>query len=82
MAELLDRQPSQAEPMRTGHQSAAHNRWLAVEIQDALDDRRPSISFEEAMAAMEAEIDAVERRSSIDCAPAEPPLPSHAPRRQ
>jgi len=79
---MSPRDASQAEPMRTGHQSAAHNRWLDGEIQDALDDRRPSISFEEAMAAMEAEIDAVERGSSIDCAPAEPPLPSHAPRRQ
>ena len=80
--DMSHRNASQAEPMRTGHRSAAHNRWLAAEIQDALDDPRPSLSFEEAMAAMEAEIDAVERRSSIDRAPAEPPLPSKAPRRQ
>jgi hypothetical protein len=76
------RNASQAELMRTGHQTAAHNRWLAAEVQDALDDLRPSLSFEEAMAVMEAEIDAVERDSAIDPAQAEQPFPSRAPRRQ
>lgn len=53
---------SQAEAMRTAHQAAAHNRWLAAEIQDALDDPRPSLPHDEVLAAMDAEIDAVERK--------------------
>ena len=80
--DMSPRDASQAEPMRTDHQTAAHNRWLAAEIQDALDDPRPSLPLEEAMAAMEAEIDAVERVSAIDRAPAQEPVPSRAPRWQ
>lgn len=76
------RDASQAELMRTGHQNADLNRWLAAEIQDALDDPRPSVPLERAIAAMESEIDAVERESAIDRAPAEQPVPSKAPRRQ
>lgn len=79
---MIPRDASQAEPMRTGHQTAAHLQWLAAEIQDALDDPRASLPLEEAMAGMEAEIDAVERESAIDRAPAKPPFPSRAPRRQ
>lgn len=52
--------------MRTAHQTAAHNRWLAAEIQDALDDSRPSLPIDEVMAAMNAEIDAVEREPAAD----------------
>lgn len=79
---MSPRNASQAELMRSGHQTAAHNRWLAAEIQDALDDPRPSLPLEEAMAAMEAEIDAVERESANNRAPAERSLPSRAPRRR
>jgi hypothetical protein len=46
--------------MRTAHQAAAHNRWLAAEIQESFDDPRPSVPHDEAMAAMDAEIDAIE----------------------
>ena len=76
------RNASQAEQMRTGHQTAAHNRWLAAELQDALDDPRPSLSFEVGMAAIDAEIDAVERESAIDPAQAEQPFLSRALRRR
>ena len=34
----------------------AYNRWLAAEIQAAIDDPRPSIPHEEVMAEMETEI--------------------------
>ena len=63
---MSPRDASQTEPMRTDHQTAAHNRWLAAEIQDALDDPALKPPLEEAMAAMEAGIDAVERVSAID----------------
>lgn len=52
---------SQAEAMRTAHQAAAHSRWLAAEIQESLQDLRPRVPHDEVMAAMDAEIDAVER---------------------
>ena len=73
---------SQTKLMRTDHQTAAHNRWLAAELQDALDDPRPSLSFEVGMAAIDAEIDAVERESAIDPAQAEQPFLSRALRRR
>ena len=78
---MSPRDASQAKLMRTCYQTAAHNRWLAAEIQDALDDPGPSLPLDEAMAAMEAEIDAVERESAINGAPPEQPFPSRAPRR-
>ena len=53
---------SQAEAMRTAHQAAAHNRWLAAEIQESLDDPRSNIPHDEVMAAMDAEIDAIENQ--------------------
>lgn len=53
---------SQADAMRTAHQAAAHNRWLAAEIQESLEDPRPSVPHDEVMAAMDAEIDTVERK--------------------
>ena len=34
----------------------AYTRWLAAEIQAAIDDPRPSIPHEEVMAEMEADI--------------------------
>lgn len=55
---------SQAEAMRTAHQAAAHNRWLAAEIQASLDDVRPSIPHEEVMAAIDAEIHAAANLSA------------------
>lgn len=51
---------SQADAMRTAHQAAAHNRWLAAEIQESLNDSRPSIPHDEVMDAMDAQIDAIE----------------------
>lgn len=73
---------SQAESMRTAHQTAAHSRWLAAEIQEALDDPRPRLPLDEVMAAMEAEIDAVARESAADRYPPESLVPSLGPRRQ
>ena len=34
----------------------AYTRWLAAEIQEAIDDPRPSIPHEEVMARMDAQI--------------------------
>lgn len=51
---------SQVEPLGIDHRTAAHLRWIAAEIQDALDDPRPSLPHDEVMATMDAVIDAVE----------------------
>jgi hypothetical protein len=57
---------SHAELMLAADQAAAHNRWLAAESQDAIVDPHPSLSFDEVMAAMDAEINAVERERAAD----------------
>ncbi|MEO8410460.1 MAG: hypothetical protein ABI478_07800, partial [Propionivibrio sp.] len=48
-----------ADAMRAAHEAAAYNRWLAAEIQDAIDDPRPSIPHDEVMAEMDADIAAL-----------------------
>lgn len=48
-----------AAALREAHQSAAYNKWLAAEIQDAIDDPRPSIPHDEVMAEMDADIAAL-----------------------
>ncbi len=45
-----------AEAMRGAHEAAAYNQWLAAEIQDAIDDPRPSVPHDEVMARMDARI--------------------------
>jgi hypothetical protein len=54
---------SQVEPVGIDHRTAAHTRWIAAEIQDALDDLRPSLPHEEVTATMGAVIEAVEREA-------------------
>ena len=50
---------SRAAAMRKAHEAAAYNEWLATEIQEAIDDPRPSIPHDEVMAEMEADIAAL-----------------------
>lgn len=45
-----------AEAMRGAHEAAAYNQWLAAEIQEAIDDPRPSVPHDEVMARMDARI--------------------------
>lgn len=49
-----------AEAMRKAHQAAAYSEWLATEIQEAIDDPRPSIAHDAVMAEMDADIAALE----------------------
>ena len=39
-----------AEAMRGAHKAAAYNQWLAAQIQEAIDDPRPSVPHDEVMA--------------------------------
>ncbi|HRO58205.1 MAG TPA: hypothetical protein PK177_03405 [Burkholderiaceae bacterium] len=58
-----DREPvarssdGRAQALRRAHEAAAYNDWLAAEIQEAIDDPRPSIPHDEVMARMDARID-------------------------
>lgn len=50
---------SRAEALREAHEAAAYNHRLAAEIQEAIDDPRPSVAHGEVMAQMEADIAAL-----------------------
>lgn len=50
---------TRSDAMREAHEAAAYSKWLAAEIQDAIDDPRPSIPHDEVMADMDAEIAAI-----------------------
>lgn len=48
-----------ADAMRGAHEAAAYNQWLAGEIQASIDDPRPSISHDDVMSEMDADIAAL-----------------------
>lgn len=50
---------NRAQAMREAHEAAAYTRWLAAEIQESIDDPRPSIPHDEVMAEMGAGITAL-----------------------
>lgn len=54
--EVTQSRESRAQAMRQAHEAAAYNQWLAAEIQEAIDDPRPSIPRDEVMARMDARI--------------------------
>ena len=45
-----------ADAMREAHEAAAYNQWLAAEIQESIDDPRPSVPHDEVMTRMDARI--------------------------
>jgi len=47
---------NRAQAMRQAHEAAAYNQWLAAEIQEAIDDPRPSVPHNEVMTRMDARI--------------------------
>ena len=54
--DLRYQRESRGQALRDAHQAAAYNQQLAGDIQASLDDPRPSLSHEEVMAQMDAEI--------------------------
>ena len=44
------------EVLRKAHEAAAYNEWLAAEIQEVIDDPRPSVPHDEVLAEMDAEL--------------------------
>ncbi len=51
-----------ANAMHEAHKAAAYNAWLAGEIQESIDDSRPSIPHDEVMAEMDADIVALPKK--------------------
>lgn len=45
-----------ADAMRKAHEAAAYAQWLAAEIQEAIDDPRPSIPHDEVLGRMDGRI--------------------------
>ena len=50
---------NRAQALRKAHKAADYNEWLAAEIQESIDDPRPNISHNDAMAEMNADIAAL-----------------------
>ena len=50
---------SRAKALHEAHKAAAYNQWLSTEIQEAIDDPRPSLPHDEVMTEMDAEISAM-----------------------
>jgi len=50
------RDDARAQVLRGAHEAAAYNQWLAAEIQEAIDDPRPSVPHDEVMARMDTRI--------------------------
>lgn len=48
-----------SERMTRAHEAAAYDEWLKKEVQDAIDDPTPSLTHEEVMALMDAEVKAL-----------------------
>jgi len=47
---------NRGQAMRGAHEAAAYNQWLAAEIQDAIDDSRPSVLHDDVLTGMKARI--------------------------
>lgn len=47
---------NRGQALRKAHEAAAYNEWLAAEIQEAIDDPRPSLPHDEVMSRMDARI--------------------------
>ncbi|MDP1653131.1 MAG: hypothetical protein Q8L56_10465 [Rhodocyclaceae bacterium] len=57
--EITQSRENRAQAMREAHEAVAYNQWLATEVQASIDDARPSISHDEVMAEMDADIAAL-----------------------
>lgn len=54
--EITQNRDSRAQAMRQAHEAAAYNQRLAAEIQETIDDPRPSLAHDDVMARMDARI--------------------------
>lgn len=59
LKDMRQSRQSRAQAMREAHEAAAYKKWLAAEIQAAIDDPRPSIPHDEVMAEMNTDLAAL-----------------------
>jgi len=57
------RRQDAAERMRAAHEAAAYRKWLASEVQEAIDDSRPNVSHAQVMAEAQAIIDSARQKA-------------------
>lgn len=50
------RDDARAQVLREAHEAGAYVKWLASEIQESIDDPRPSVTHDEVMSRMDARI--------------------------
>ena len=50
------RDDARAQVLREAHEASAYVKWLAKEIQESIDDPRPSVAHDEVMSRLEARI--------------------------
>lgn len=48
--------PDQAAAMKNAHEAAAHSKWLKEQVQEAIDDPRPSIEHDQVMKNLDAKL--------------------------
>lgn len=63
--EATQNRDSRARAMRQAHEAAAYNQWLAGEIQASIDDPRASLPHDDVMAAMDADIAALQKKKRV-----------------
>ena len=51
--------PDRAEAMRQAHEAAAHDKWFRAQVQQGLDDARPTVPHTDVMADLRATISSV-----------------------
>jgi hypothetical protein len=57
------RRQDAAERMKAAHEAAAYRKWLANEVQEAIDDPRPNVSHTQVMAEAQAIIDKARQKA-------------------
>jgi hypothetical protein len=62
--EVTQNRDRRSEAMKQAHEAAAHARWLASELQAAIDDPRPSLTTDQVLAPFESDEEGVERPRS------------------
>jgi len=56
--------PDQAAAMKKAHEAAAHSKWLKEQVQEAIDDPRPSIEHDQVMKNVDAKLASLKKGGS------------------
>lgn len=64
--EKVYKRPDRAEAMKKAHQAAAYDKWLKEQVQEAIDDPRPSVPNEEVKRRFAGRREALRKRIAAD----------------